>query len=269
MKRTERIAITERQKELSYAKYYYKELAPIGEEKLQYSEQPMNPKKALRIQERNRLFETGYFEIETGYCVMEDGTGYVANYTLMPGVTVDMFDWWFAWHGLGELRYTIWDPEDHYSAVSTSLVQGRSPELSLKEKYWGTTHLICEDIGAGPADLFASFKNPSEMGFDKELIETSLCGTIVTANSGVRNDPGASAEVMCHFVREVEGGIELRSRFWLGWHIINGREVRMQPKNETTPLEKPRLLLKHNMKEFANLANLLPQIFEEEKDNWN
>jgi len=30
---------------------------------------------------------------------MEDGTGYIANLVYMPGVTVDMFDWWFAWHG--------------------------------------------------------------------------------------------------------------------------------------------------------------------------
>ncbi len=35
---------------------------------------------------------------------MEDGTGYIANLVYMPGVTVDMFDWWFAWHGLGEFR---------------------------------------------------------------------------------------------------------------------------------------------------------------------
>ena len=264
----QRVGITEEQRNLSYAKYYDKPLARVSEEKLKILEKPMDPSLALKIRDRNRLFEDGYFKAETGYCVLEDGTGYIANYTKMPGVTSEMFDWWFAWHGLGELRYTIWDPEDHYSAFSMNLVQGRCPALSLKEKYWGTTHLIREDIGGGVDDLFACFKKPSELGFDEEKIGTRACGTIVTANSGIRNDPKASAEVMCHFVRETEEGIELRSRFWLGWHIIGGKPVKMLPDGEITPLIKPRMLLAHNMKEFANLAELLPRIYPEQKDNW-
>lgn len=264
-----RIEITEAQKQLSYAKYYYQDMAPVPEEKLAALNTPIHPDQALKIRDRNRLFEEGYMDTETGYCVMEDGSGYIANYTRMPGVTVEMFDWWFAWHGLGELRYTIWDPEDHYEARSMNLAQGRSPKLSLKEKYWGTTHLIREDIGGGPDELFACFKKPSEMGFDEEKIGTKACGTIVTANSGIRNDPGASAEVMCHFVRETGDGIELRSRFWLGWHIIGGKPVKILPDGEITPLMKPKMLLAHNMKEFTNLAKLLPQIYPEQRDNWS
>ncbi len=79
---------------------------------------PVDVSKALKIQDRNRLFEPGYLDTETGYCIMDDGTGFVANLLQMPGVTGEMFDWWFAWHGLGELRYSIWDPEDHYDARS-------------------------------------------------------------------------------------------------------------------------------------------------------
>lgn len=41
----------------------------------------------------------------------------MANRTYMPGVTVDMMDWWFPWHSVGsDLRYKIWDPKDHYFA---------------------------------------------------------------------------------------------------------------------------------------------------------
>ena len=60
-------------------------------------------------------------------------------------------------------------------------------------------------------------KNHQKWDLMRKKIGTKACGTIVTANSGIRRDPGASAEVMCHFVRETENGIELRSRFWLGW----------------------------------------------------
>ena len=80
--------------------------------------------------------------------------------------------------------------------------------------------------------------------------------------------PEASGEMMCHFIREVPGGIELRTRFWLGWNIINGREVKMMPDGEVTPEFKVRALLAHNMKEFHNLAELLPLIYPEQKDNW-
>lgn len=264
----ERIPVTNEQMKYSYSKYYDKPLAPVPAEKLLSGETPMDPGKALKIKDRNKLFDPGYFEVETGYCVMEDGTGYICNLTKMPGVTVEMFDWWFAWHGLGDMRYTIWHPYAHHGAISCNLVQGRSPKLSLKEKYWGTTHLIREDLGFGPDDLFASFKRPGEMGFDESKIGTSVCGTIVTSNSGMRLDPMASAECMCHFVREIDGGIELRSRFWLGYHVINGKAIKMLKDGEVTPIEKPQLLLKHNMEEYQNLADLLPQIYPEEKDNW-
>lgn len=264
-----RVPITEEEMQLPYAKYYFEEMAPVPAEKIPCGEKPMDPAKALRIEDRNRLFDAGWMDVETGYCVLPDGTGYVANLTRMPGVTVEMFDWWFAWHGLGALRYTIWHPEAHWSAVSTNLVQGKSPKLTLREKYWGTTHLIREDLGPGPADLFAAFRHPREMGFDAEKIGTKACGTIVTSNSGVRTGPMASAETMCHFVRETEDGIELRSRFWLGWHIIDGRAVRMLPEGEVTPLMKAQLLLKHNMEEFENLARLLPRLYPEQKDNWS
>ena len=265
----ERIPITDAQKRLSYAKYYDKPLAEVPKEKFKYLEAPIDPAKALKIQDRNRLFEPGYLEEEIGYCQMEDGTTYVANLTLMPGVTVEMFDWWFAWHGLGELRYTLWDPSDHFSAVSTAQVQGRCEKLSLKERYYNTTHIIREDIGEGPANIFANFRDPKEMGFQAELIGTPACGTIVTANCGIYDWPGAAAQVMCHFVREIEGGIELRSRFWIGWHILDQKPVKMIPDDVRIPVEAAHGLLAHNMLEFQNLADLLPRIYPEEKDNWS
>ena len=95
-----RVKITKEQEALSYAKYYYEPIAKVPEEKLAILEKPMNADEALRIEDRNLLFEEGYFDNETGYCILEDGTGYVANLTPMPGVTTEMFDWWFSLHGL-------------------------------------------------------------------------------------------------------------------------------------------------------------------------
>jgi len=252
------VPVTEEDKKKSYYKYYLEDMAQATPEHYQkVLSGPMDPAKALPVQERNRLFEPGYFEEEIGYCVMPDGTGYISNLVKMPGVTGEMFDWWFAWHGLDNLRYTIWDREDHYRAESMQKEKGRNPLLSYKERYWDTTHRVYEDVGTGPQSITINFKNPGDMGFDVSKIGTPACSTIVCANG-----------IMCHFVREIEGGVELRTRFWMGYAVKNRKLVRTIPEGFKMPEFPLRALALHNIKEFTNLAALLPRIFPEERDNF-
>jgi anaerobic selenocysteine-containing dehydrogenase len=68
---------------------------------------------ALPIQRMNELLNPGYVEVETGYCTMPDGSGYMALLMPMPGVTADMVRWWMAWFTLDDLRYKVWSPRDH------------------------------------------------------------------------------------------------------------------------------------------------------------
>lgn len=77
----------------------------------------------------------------------------LANLTKMPGVTPEMFDWFFAWHGLDNLRYKIWNPEDHYKAETQNRVRALDPDLTYQEKLWDTTHEITEDTGMGPDQI--------------------------------------------------------------------------------------------------------------------
>ena len=263
-----KIPITPEQEALPISKYYHREPAPIPAEKLALlAKGPCDPGCALDIHHRNDLFLSGYLPVETGYCVLEDGTGFVANHTAMPGVTAEMFDWWFAWHGCGPLRYTIWDPEDHTGAVSLNYGQARCAALSMKERYWGTTHIIREDIGMGADELFASFREPRELGYEQDKIGTDACSTIVCANSGTTRSAQMSV-VMTNFLRSVPGGSELRTRFWMGWHIISGKARRMLPEGAALPIEVPRALVYHNAKEFTNLAAILPQVYAEERDRF-
>ena len=158
---TPRVPVAPEDQQRSYYKYYHEPMAPADPQKYaKVLAGPIDPSKALPFQDRNRLFEPGYLEEELGYCVMPDGTGYLANLTQMPGVTAEMFDWWFAWHGLNDLRYTIWDPEDHYYARSMQKNKALDPDLSLKEKYWDTTHDVLEDTGMGPEGLYINLTNP-------------------------------------------------------------------------------------------------------------
>lgn len=265
-----KVPVTEQDKLKSYYKYYLEDMVDAPKEKYDLVSKPMDPSKALNIHDRNRLFEPGYLDGEIGYCVMPDGTGYVANMTQMPGVTTEMFEWWFVWHALDNLRYTIWNPEEHGKAVCQQKLRAMDPTLTMREKLWDTTHFVYEDIGMGLEPLVLNFKNPKDLGYDVEKIGTDACSTIICARGwGYGQPPFATPDViMTHFVREIEGGIELRSRFWLGWSVKDGKVEKTLPDWSPFPILGPMGLCLHNIKEFTHLASLLPRIYPEEKDNF-
>lgn len=74
-----------------------------------------------------------------------------------------------------------------------------------------------------------------------------------------------TAGVMVHLIREVPGGVEMRSRFWLGWHILNRKSVRCIPDGIRIPEFIIRGMALHNVHEFTNLASFLPQLYAEQK----
>lgn len=266
-----KVPVMENDKLKNYYKYYNLEMTPAHKTKYDLVKKgPVDPEMALRFEERNDLFEAGYLDTEIGYCIMEDGTGFLANLTIMPGVTAEMFEWWFAWYGLDNLRYKIWDFEDHYNIEIQGKDQIKNNALTYKERLWNTTHKITEDIGLGPENININFKRPSDLGFEVRKIGTEDCSTIV-CGVGYADGQGLSGSiptVMTHFLREIEGGVELRTRFWIGWSVEEGKEVRRLPDADSIPEVIPMNLLLHNIKEYAHLAHILPQIFEEEKDNF-
>lgn len=263
-----KIPISLEEEKLSISKYYHMDFSPIPSDKEAIlARGPCAPAEALSIFDRGRLFEPGYLPVETGGCVMEDGTGFMANLTPMPGVSAEMFDWWFAWHGWGPLRYTVWNPYDHRSAVSLNYGHAHDRKLSWKERYWNTTHLVEENVGPGFEQIFINFRQPKELGYEEERIGTPACATLVCGNAGsIHSDRGIV--VLTHFLRPVEGGSELRTRFWLGWQIIAGRPVKMIPDGASLPWQVVHDTLAHNIREFNHLAHILPQIYAEERDHF-
>ena len=114
-----KVGVCREEKQLPYYKYFEQDLAPVPEEKLAVLAQGAQKEKKAVPFEQKDLFLAGKDEdyCQIGYGVMDDGTGFVCNTTYMPGVTGEMLDWWFPWHSVGsDLRYKIWDPEDHYFA---------------------------------------------------------------------------------------------------------------------------------------------------------
>lgn len=260
------VPVTSDDRKESYFKYFEMEMAPQPEEKLSAIEKgPGNPADALNIHNRNDLFNPGYLPGEFGYWTFKDGTAMIANLTKMPGVTSEMFAWWFAWHQLKPLRYSIWDNEDHYYVSTTKPERSLDPNIPLMEKNWGQTHLVLEDIGLGKDWLIIEFESPETMGYEHTKVGTEACGYIACANGhGPKMGEGLPPVVMTHFIREIDGGVELRSRFWFGYRIINGQAVKAIPDGVKIPELAPLSLLKHNVKEFTNLAKILPLVYAEE-----
>lgn len=252
--------LTEQEKKKSYAKFFDMPYPEVAAETLALMKEPMDPALALPIQQRNDLLKPGYLEREAGYCVMPDGSGYVASYVKMPGVTLEMLEWWFAWHGMESLRYKIWDPNDHYEAhVSRRhLKQRLDSSLNDREKNWNTSDFVLENVGEGTLPLRISFRSPESFGFDRKEFESRKV-TAICAHSGPP-DWDIPRTTFVHFGRETEDGIELRTRFWMGYMIVNKKAVRTDFELD---LRRVAGLAQHSPKEYTRLAAMLPQLYAE------
>lgn len=251
--------LSEYEKSMSYSKYYYMEMEKEPQALIErILGGPIDKENALIIEEKDELLMPGYLDAEVGYCSLDNGTAFVSNITIMPGVTREMFDWWFAWHGLEPLRYKIWDREDHFGVETTKRDRLLDKSIPINERIWGVTHTVIENTGFGPETIHIRFMSPEDMGFNMQILKQSNVLSIVSGN-------GDNA-VMCHSIRPIKGGIELRSRFWLGYNIVDKKPVKILPQGVQVPLEVAKGLALHNIKEYTNLAKILPDIYMEEKD---
>jgi phloretin hydrolase len=258
--------LTKKELARPYAKYYNRPMTPAPKEIYDLlAKGPINPAEALPITKRNDLLKAGYLPAERGWCMMPDGSAFVAGLTKMPGVTAEMIAWWFAWHGLESLRYMIWDPDDHYAihVKPEDLEHRLDYNLSLTERNWGTTDIVTEDVGGGSQVINISFVSPADYGYDMNLFKKEKVLVAVNAIADIAT--------FSHVGRAIPGGIELRSRFWIGWTIVNKKPVRTNLKAPAAVFEGlAKGLAYHCPKEYYNLAAILPDVFKENseiKDN--
>lgn len=255
------VPVTAEEKRLPYFKYYEQDMAEIPAEKLAIWRGPAaDSSLATPFAERDRFLDDAPPALEAGFCVAPDGTGFVSNTTFLPGVTAEMFYWWFAWHCVGpDLRYKIWDRDDHYHARALTPGYVLDPAVPMAEKTWGVDHDILEDIGFGPDPLVLSFLKPSDFGYSMEKVGGPGCAALVCA-VGRSTTPAA----MTHKITETEGGSWLRSHFWMGYGFRDGILTKLVPDGESVPEIVPRTLFGHCIKEFSQLAKILPPLYAEE-----
>lgn len=266
MKYGEKVGVSKEEQQLSYYKYFTRTMTAVPQEKLAIlAKGPQS--NGLPFEERNQFLtgadeKAGYCQV--GYGVREDGTGFVANTTYMPGVTSDMMDWWFPWHSVGsDLRYKIWDPKDHYFARADNAAYVCDPQVPVNQKTWGVDHYIMEDTGMGPSFLQLCFKRPRDFGYDENLIGTEKCSSLVCAIG-----KSEIAAAMTHKWYPYQDGILFCSRFWIGFGVVDGKIVKTLPAGAKIPADMAKGLYQHSIEEFTNLASILADVYKENKDNF-
>ncbi|MET1124555.1 MAG: hypothetical protein ABWW66_04735 [Archaeoglobaceae archaeon] len=238
-------------------KYLQRPLTPIPDEHRDIIERgkDMPPDGVLKFEEKDKLLDDS-MQYENGFYHFPDGRAYVACLTRMPGVTVEMLCWWFRWHSKDPIRYQIWYPGMHFHVQADET---------------GFTHYVVEDIGTGRQRLVIRFMTPADFGFSRlEKLDFSR-NAIICARVGTAIPKHIVWHTwMCHYAKEVEWGVELRSRFWIGWDmkvsgplapILTGVVRRMRKR--VIPKDVGRHMFHHCAQEYHHLAAILPEIYEE------
>ncbi|MCD8014895.1 MAG: hypothetical protein LUG99_17315 [Lachnospiraceae bacterium] len=263
--------LTEEEKKLPIAKYYYN--YPLHHPNPLYSQLldqgAMDPADAQPVDHCfDHLRAEGYGKVEYGYCMMPDGCGYIANYSVLSDkVTPQMRMWYVRWinihsknlpQGVGNIRYKLWNQVDH---IEHGLVDG-----DFKK---GIYTLETLDMGRG-SEAIRSIRHNFDVrdyGFPEEKYEELRKANVAITSCWESFDvPGS------HLVLSVTrpcplGGVETLSREWIGYKAENGNIVRDTETPDFMLCEQYlRDVQIHNTVEQQHLSTFLPELYAEYSD---
>lgn len=277
---TNRPELSPEERKLSYAKYYDLPLYTVGprEQEIIDFACPFDPGLAIKAENFLDLLQPiGYQKMEYGYCVMPDGSGYIATYTVYPGTcTPKMLAWWFRWlniysksmpEGKGNLKYKIWNPADHYDH---GFING-------KDKTDGIYTVETLDLGQGES-LVYTIRHPfnlKDYGLADELereLNGAGCWIDCAWESFHTVDPSHKRLPGTHLCLTLSrpnplGGMEKITREWIGYGVKDGKVL----FDESTPSamlceEYLKKVLIHGTTEAQQLSIFLPELYAEYHD---
>jgi len=264
-----------------YTKYFRDQTQPIQEQAREALIAGTVPCEwGLRLPEAAALMSRrGYLPCETGYTRNEDGLIVVSVLTHMPGVTGEMRNWWFRWHGVETAPYKLWHPSAHlYTAMGEP--RNRIAGLTDRQRYLNNVSYVDEYLGPDVSPLTVRFFDQNRMGFG-----TSGPGeTVIVARGRLSTMPVSSAWPI-HQVRPTRDGAEMRSRFFvndvtlldLPAHSVASAAGRVLTSRVALKLSTPvvKQVAKRKLREFGpdmlfhcasemnHLATFLPQLYAE------
>lgn len=214
-----------------------------------------------------------YTPVPEGVYCMKDGTLFISCVTPTPNLTGEMVDWFIIWHQLDTLRYTIWNPEDHYGVKVSKKDHDRilDESLSIRERGWDITSNVLEAMnGEEPTWSALSFTEPAKVGFSNELIGTPKCQALLVANNVTKIGPLEIPIVMCEWLCENdEGKNEWVTAAWFGHGVKDGKDWGIhipKPLMKKIATAFPSMYIVHSHKEMGHINEVLPALYAEQKD---
>jgi len=275
---TNRRGLSPEEEKLPLAKYYDLPLYGPGPLQQQLIDAgSIDPKLAIKAEDFLDLLQpTGYQKAEYGYCMMEDGTGYLAVYTTYPNCTPEMLSWWFRWLNVhtkgmpkykGNLKYKIWNPADHYDH---GFING-------KDKWGGIYTVESLDLGQGE-EMIYTIRHPFNLrdyGLTEEreqALKAAGCWVDCAYESFHSVDPSHTQLPGAHLCltlsrRSPLGFMEKCTREWIGYGVKDGKVFR----DETTPAsmlceEYLKKVIIHATVEAQQLSKFLPELYAEYRE---
>lgn len=246
--------LTPEQRKAPYAHFYDLPIPPISpaQQAVLDNGSDMDPADAITAANINLMLHPEQIKVSNGYCLLPDGSGYVAAEHHWPDVTMDMYNFWLDWWTKedSDTRYKIWCPGEHYGAFftySSENIGGRCCEI-----YFG---------GSVRPD-------PRLLGLDIDEMAKSSCvmadgGNALSKYTDERPEVFPLPGLVCHFMYQEEKGLTVRSRFWFGCQAIGGSIVNIMEPGMTIGLDHLKGIFHHNVLEMTRLGDLLPRLYRE------
>lgn len=269
----QKLSIAEQQMPLARFYYNYPMKDLPDEIKAEIFAQPVDPKSVVHAENfLDWLKPKGeYCEKENCYCMMPDGSGYIATYMRFPKeLDVKKLFWYLNWlnfhpksqpEGTGNLRYKIWNPADHWDHYF----------VNWTDKSEGVHTTESLDMGEGDRqyDTIRHPFNLRDYGLTQERIdELKASGINVNESSDWESFDFEGAHLTLGQIRPcVDGGFERRGVEWIGWRPKDGKIVRV-PK---TPCDEAylRKVAYHTLIEWYHICDVIDDLYAEYHDKPN
>lgn len=266
------VANKEAVKGKAYESFFIPELKVPSPDALALQLGPLDKNDCLTpsVADLARLLDPNYRSPKQGYAVLDGSTAYVQNSLLFPGATAEMFRWWFTWHPVEKERYMLWFPQAHIDTNVKDPARLANRNLSYEERLYDNPNYVKELVGPAPMEILIRFTDPSKLGFDPAAYKRAGFTASASAIVGPAQAPDVINSMMLHMGRDVEGGMELVSRYWIGGHPellrFEGAEkaAGMMAKvgfNDIVAEMTAYELAVHDMIEFNHLAGILPALY--------
>jgi 2,4-diacetylphloroglucinol hydrolase len=217
-----------------------------------------------------RLLDPSFTTPKPGYAVLDGSTAYVQNRLIFPEATTEMFRWWFVWHPVERERYMLWFPQAHIENSVKDPERLADGSRNYEDRIYGNPNRIKEWIGPNLLDSIIYFSEPAKLGLDPKALARAGFTVSASGFAGPVTSEPITHTLMLHLARDVEGGMELVSRYWIGGHPElrrfpnaekGARMLREAGFNDEFAENMAYELAVHDMIEFNHLAGLLPALY--------